>query len=79
MQLGRGDKMIKVWVLSAILGNGFGMMPMVSENACYILMQNLHSIVTKPSCDEIELFVEGSKPAPEMAPMPKKKPKGKVA
>ena len=71
--------MIKVWVLSAMMGNGFSIMPMVSEDACYLLMKNLHYVATKPSCEEIELFAAGSKLAPEMAPKPKNKPKGKVA
>ena len=62
--------MIKVWVLSAIMGNGFGIMPLKDETTCHLLMSSLHSIVTKPSCNEIELFIAGSIFAPEMAPKP---------
>ena len=67
--------MTKMWVLSAILGNGFGIMPVIDEAACYTLMENLHPVVTKPSCNEIELFIAGSSLAPEMAPKPISKPK----
>lgn len=67
--------MIKVWVLSAIMGNGFVIMPVVDEAACFMLMKNIHSIATKPSCNEIELFVVSSNLAPEMAPKPIPKPK----
>jgi len=62
--------MIKMWVLSAIMGNGFAIMPVIDETACYTLMENLHPVVTKPSCDEIELFIPSSIFAPEMAPKP---------
>lgn len=66
--------MLKVWVLSAIMGNGFSMMPVVDETACYTLMKNLHSTVTKPECSYINLFIESSIYAPEIAPIPKEKP-----
>lgn len=66
--------MLKIWILSAMIGNGFGIMPLKDETTCRLLMSGLHSIASKPSCIEIEIFVPSSIYAPEMAPIPRKKP-----
>ena len=70
--------MYKVWILSAMMGNGFGIMPLKDETTCRLLMSSLHSIASKPSCIQIEIFRKGSIYAPEMTPIPKEKPKGRI-
>jgi len=68
--------MIKVFILTAHLTGGFSMMPFDSEASCQAAMDLLPStIVAEAECYPIEMLEPSNLFAPEMAPIPKPKPK----
>ena len=68
--------MIKVWILTAQMIGGFTMLPFPDEAACRAAMVTLSAaVITSAECYEIEMIQpSGSMYAPEMAPMPARKP-----
>ncbi len=68
--------MIKVFILTAKLSAGFTMMPYSTEVACYDAMVTLPlAVVRSAECYPIEMIASsGSRLAPEMAPLPPRKP-----
>ena len=68
--------MIAVFVLVAqIVGGDIAMMPFGSTVACEAAMVGLQpTSVANAQCVEIEMLAPASVYAPEMAPLPKRKP-----
>ena len=68
--------MIEVFILTAQLSGGFTMLPMADEAACRAALAGLSPIVaSEAECYPIEMLApSGSRYAPEMAPMPPRKP-----
>ncbi len=68
--------MIALFVLIAqMTGGGFSMMPFDSQDACRAAMAGLPpAIVAEAECVQIEMLAPASVYAPEMAPVPKRKP-----
>ena len=67
--------MITVWILTVYLsGGGFDMVPLSSLEECESNAK-LHITATHTECYQIEMFAPSSINAPEMAPLPKDKPR----
>ncbi len=72
--------MIAAYILTAQMVGGFAMMPFAPEYACQAAMAGLPpSIAAKAECYPIEMLApSGSRLAPELAPLPPRKP-GRLA
>ena len=70
--------MITVWMLVVIIGEGFSMVPMESEEACRAAASTTAATVLQASCHEIEQLMPSNDLAPELSPIPVKK-RGNVA
>jgi len=68
--------MLNIWILTAQLNGGFSMMPIGTEIDCLIALASLPpAIVTEAECYPVEMIKQsGSRLAPEMAPLPVRKP-----
>jgi hypothetical protein len=67
--------MITVFILTAHLSGGFTMMPFASETACNDAIDALPlAVIAEAECYQIEMIARGSRLAPEMAPVPIRKP-----
>ena len=67
--------MIAVWILTAQINGGFAMVPMSSEAACVAAISGLSQIVDAAECFEaVVLPPHPPGPAPEIAPIPPKRP-----
>lgn len=68
--------MLKVWILAAMFNGDFAMTPFSDEAACRAAIDGLPvAIVTDAECYPVEMMkLSGSRLAPEMAPLPPRKP-----
>ncbi len=68
--------MIKVFILTAHLANGFSMIPFPDEGSCLRAAASLPiQIVNRTECYPMEMIIaSGSRYAPEMSPLPPRKP-----
>lgn len=68
--------MIAVWILTAQMSGGFAMVPIGTEADCMATIAALPpAIVTEAECYQIEMILPpGSRLAPEMAPLPPRRP-----
>ncbi len=65
--------MITVFILTVQMVGGFSMMPFDSQDACRAAMARLPPAMAE--CFEIEMIAPGgSRLAPELAPLPPRKP-----
>ena len=62
--------MIKIWILVVVIGEGFSMVPISTEEACLAAVSSVAVTVLDAYCYEIEVMIPSDKFAPEMAPFP---------
>ena len=66
--------MLKVYLLIATYNSDFAMIPFANEAACKRAITELSLLVTEAECYPVEMLLPRISDAPEMAPLPPRKP-----
>ena len=71
--------MTAIWILTAHLIGGFAMIPLATEADCRAALAALPAPIARDGeCTRIEVLAPASPFAPEMSPLPPRKPEEKT-